>query len=92
MFIVFVPSIQEEGINKNKVKNNKELLVENEDSIKVSNLAIIGYVVLLFIVVNFYMSVSVKVTTLMTTIGYGNATDRSNILSLIGLRRNKNAT
>lgn len=83
MLIIFVPNIPREGINKEK--NKKELLGEKEDSNIVSKLAIVGYILLLFIVVNFYMSVSVKVTTLMTTFGYGDATDGSNILSLIGL-------
>ena len=45
----------------------------------------LGYIVLLVIAVIIYMSIAVKGTTLMTTLGYGDATDGSNILALIGV-------
>ncbi|MEI5993109.1 MFS transporter [Candidatus Enterococcus mansonii] len=85
--VLFVPSVSEKDIQlvhgermtKGTPKENKQ----KEGSM--SWLAFSGYIVLLIIVVCMYMSITVKGTLLMTTLGYGNATDGSNIMALIGV-------
>lgn len=44
-----------------------------------------GYIALLIIVVTIYMSVTVKITSLLLEKGFGNATDGSNLIALVGL-------
>jgi len=46
---------------------------------------VFGYLALLVVAVMFYMTITVRVTPLMLANGYGDATDGSNILSLIGI-------
>jgi hypothetical protein len=47
--------------------------------------AVFGYLTLLVVAVMFYMTITVRVTPLMLANGYGDATNGSYILSLIGI-------
>lgn len=82
MFTLFVPKVSYQEMHQQKIVNKQLNQAAGND---VSKKGIIGYILLLFVVVMFYMTITVKVTTLMTTFDYGNATDGSNILSLIGV-------
>ncbi|PTQ82932.1 putative MFS family arabinose efflux permease [Trichococcus patagoniensis] len=46
---------------------------------------VLGYLALLVVAVMFYMTITVRVTPLMLVNGYGDATDGSGILALIGI-------
>ncbi|OJG28117.1 hypothetical protein RU98_GL001365 [Enterococcus caccae] len=74
LFTWFVPdvSLQEED-NKSMSENQK---------INTSTYAYIG---LLIVVVTIYMSVTVKIAALLLEKGFGNATNGSNLLALVGL-------
>jgi MFS family permease len=88
LFLLFVPNVTYDEIRKEKSLNTSVERVPNKkanNEAEVGKRAFLGYIVLLVIVVVIYMSIAVKVTTLMTTLGYGDATDSSNILALIGV-------
>ncbi len=85
LFAIFVPNVPtNEIIFKTETVNHKK---EQEDKNlnKGSFLSVLGYVVLIFIVAILYMTMGIKVTTLMTNIGYGAATDGSTVNLMIGL-------
>lgn len=85
LFALFVPEISQREINQRAENKNNDFehieILEHRLSTKIFS----GYICLLILVVCIYMSITVKGTLLMTTLGYGNATDGSNILSLIGV-------
>ncbi|MBU3201093.1 hypothetical protein LL037_05530 [Clostridium estertheticum] len=85
MFAIFVPNVPiNEIILKTETINDKK---EQEDKNlnKGSFLSILGYVVLIFIVAILYMTMGIKVTTLITNISYGTATDGSTVNLMVGL-------
>lgn len=87
LFALFVPDIPAEpsGFSgKRGADDARERDTEGKGKGKM-RAGTFGYIALLFVVVMFYMSITVRVTPLMTTIGYGDATDGSNILSFIGI-------
>ncbi|MBP1040854.1 MFS transporter [Vagococcus sp. BWB3-3] len=52
---------------------------------KKADISVWGYAVLLVVAVTVYMSLTVKLTSLLLTKGIGNATDGSNLMALVGL-------
>ncbi|MGX7244680.1 MFS transporter [Enterococcus quebecensis] len=87
LFMLFVPNVSEEDIRQAQMTKETKLQTEKSDGKQESmNLfAFSGYIMLLIIVVCIYMTITVKGTLLMNTLGYGNATDGSNIMALIGV-------
>lgn len=84
LFALFVPDVPyEDMINRNQKKAAKTSLTDNENN--TSLIGVIGYIALLFVGVNIYMSTNVKATALMSTLGYGDATDGSTIISVVGI-------
>lgn len=74
LFSSFVPDVAlENEENKSKTKN------------QTINPSTYGYIALLILVVTIYMSVTVKITSLLLEKGFGNATDGSNLIALVGL-------
>ncbi|MGX7148974.1 MFS transporter [Enterococcus ureasiticus] len=74
LFSQFVPDVSLEGEeNKRESKNQK------------INPSTYGYIALLILVVTIYMSVTVKITSLLIEKDFGNATDGSNLIALVGL-------
>lgn len=74
LFTWFVPNVSRET-------DENERKVENERIPSVTY----AYVALLILVVTIYMSITVKITSLLLEKGFGNATDGSNLLALVGL-------
>ncbi|GEO46228.1 MFS transporter [Companilactobacillus kimchii] len=76
LFILFVPSPEKKqdsnGRSNNEVKQS-------------TNMQVIGYVLLLFVVLIIYMGVQVKLALLFTSNGYGTATDAANIISIMSI-------
>ncbi|WP_086312138.1 hypothetical protein A5821_003418 [Enterococcus sp. 7F3_DIV0205] len=87
LFALFVPNVSEQDIRQSRVieEISYETTGEKQQVTTVSTLEFMGYVILLIMVVCIYMSITIKGTLLMTSLGYGDATDGSNIMSLIGL-------
>lgn len=77
LFILFVPSPEKNATNKDDATSG---------NVKQStNMQVIGYVLLLFVVLVIYMGVQVKLALLFTSNGYGTATDASNIISVMSI-------
>lgn len=74
LFSFFVPDVSLEG-EENRSESEKQKITP----------ATYGYIALLILVVTIYMSVTVKITSLLLEKGFGNATDGSNLIALIGL-------
>ncbi|CAJ2233635.1 MFS transporter [Companilactobacillus paralimentarius] len=76
LFILFVPSPEKKqssnGGSNSEVKQS-------------TNMQVIGYVLLLFVVLIIYMGVQVKLALLFTSNGYGTATDAANIISIMSI-------
>lgn len=73
VFSLFVPETK--VIPLKKKEEQKERPIDSE---------LIKYIVLVFVTVTVYMSVAVKVTSLLYFKGIGDATDGSNLLALVG--------
>ncbi|WP_207694907.1 hypothetical protein DOK67_0002802 [Enterococcus sp. DIV0212c] len=74
LFTWFVPDVsQERDEHNSEVKSQK------------INPSTYGYIALLILVVTIYMSVTVKITSLLLERGFGDATDGSNLIALVGL-------
>ncbi|MGY3778751.1 MFS transporter [Isobaculum melis] len=74
LFTWFVPDV---SLEKESKQNKQEKQTINPSTY--------GYIALLILVVTIYMSVTVKITSLLLEKGFGNATDGSNFLALVGL-------
>ncbi|MBO0439458.1 MFS transporter [Candidatus Enterococcus ikei] len=74
LFTWFVPDVSKDGEEHNSEAKSQK--------IKPSTY---GYIALLIIVVTIYMSVTVKITSLLLEKGFGDATDGSNLIALVGL-------
>lgn len=78
LFILFVPQPEKEGRHVQDA--------ETGTSVKQStNIQVIGYVLFLFVVLVIYMAANVKLALLLTTNGYGTATDASSIISIMSI-------
>lgn len=77
LFILFVPSPDK--------KQNGNLESDSSDVKQSTNIQVIGYVLLLFVVLIIYMGVQVKLALLLTSNGYGTATDAANIISIMSI-------
>lgn len=73
LFSFFVPEIK--PVSRKKSNNSANTIVQKE---------MYGYLILLVIVVTVYMSLTVKITSLLLEKNYGNATNGSNMLALVG--------
>ncbi|ETY72928.1 MFS transporter [Lactiplantibacillus fabifermentans] len=79
LFILFVPSPEKEGLHATTSDVAAKPVKQS------TNLQVIGYVLFLFAVLVIYMAAQVKLALLLTTNGYGSATDASNIISLMSV-------
>lgn len=81
LFIIFVPKIKTKEIltkiNIQKPEESKEKM----GSIR----PLVGYISLLFIVAILYMTMGIKISTLMTSKGYSSASDASTVIMLLSL-------
>ncbi|URZ16663.1 MFS transporter [Clostridium felsineum] len=85
LFAIFVPNVPANKIilKTATVSDKKEQGDKNLN--KGSFLSVLGYVALIFTVAVLYMTMGIKVTTLMINIGYGTATDGSTVNLMIGV-------
>lgn len=74
LFSLFVPEIKPDSKWKTKNKSTNSTVHKE----------MYGYLLLLVIVVTVYMSLTVKITSLLLEKNYGNATNGSNMLALVG--------
>ncbi|MFV0394654.1 MAG: MFS transporter [Coprobacillaceae bacterium] len=81
LFTLFVPKVQTKQL-LNKINDVK---VENNTNKKGSIRSIIGYIGLIFVVAILYMTMGIKVSTLMTSEGYASASDASTVIMLLSL-------
>lgn len=80
IFYKFVPKVEtSQVLLKNGTSNQKQ------EAIKGSFLPIMGYMLILFIAAMLYMTMGIKVASLMTTQGYGTASDASLVLISLSL-------
>lgn len=87
LFLVFVPDVSESDMKQTGTGDSSDgdiLKKQGQEAFK-RKVAFAGSILLLVVVVCIYMSITVKGTLLMTTLGYGDATDGSNIMALIGV-------
>lgn len=84
LFALFVPRVSTSSIlAKIEDVNSKSRDIGNFD---IKNLIkILGYVALVFVLSVMYMTLGIKVTTLMTSLGYGTATDGATVLLMVGI-------
>lgn len=78
LFILFVPSPEKEGLQAQTKVSGKPVKQS-------TNAQVIGYVLFLFVVLVIYMAAQVKLALLLTTNGYGSATDAANIISIMSI-------
>ncbi|MFC6200616.1 MFS transporter [Lactiplantibacillus nangangensis] len=78
LFILFVPSPEKEGLQAQTKSSDKPAKQS-------TNVQVIGYVLFLFVVLVIYMAAQVKLALLLTTNGYGSATDAANIISIMSI-------
>lgn len=74
LFSLFVPDIKEAPAPKERQQGPFRL-----------DLSFVFYLILLMILITVYMSISVKLTALLTEGGFGTARDSSNALALMGI-------
>lgn len=81
LFTVFVPKVDTktllEKVNRQKSKSSKK----EGNGLYLS----IGYVLLIFIIAILYMTMGIKVSGLMTSLGYASASDASMVIMLLSL-------
>lgn len=80
VFIKFIPKIA----TANDISVDKNVIVE-ENGFKKDNIMLISFIALLFVAASLYMTMGIKVSTLITTAGYGNASDASLVIILLSL-------
>ncbi|MBO0472605.1 MFS transporter [Enterococcus ureasiticus] len=74
LFSWFVPDVSLEEVENRRESGDQKI-----------NPSTYGYIALLILVVTIYMSVTVKITSLLLEKGFGDATDGSNLIALVGL-------
>lgn len=83
LFAYFVPEVDHHA--KISIAKASGESPQVDEHVHFSTATIVSYIALLIVVVIIYMSITVKITTLITTSGYGSATDGSNALALVGV-------
>lgn len=76
LFLFFVPKIENTTINKKESHREKQQLK--------SYFPLVKYVILVFIIAIFYMTMGIKTTPIIIEGGYGDASDSSLVLLLVG--------
>ncbi|OUQ08885.1 MFS transporter [Erysipelatoclostridium sp. An15] len=80
VFIKFIPKVA----TANDISVDKNVIVK-ENRFKKDNIMLISFIALLFVAASLYMTMGIKVSTLITTAGYGNASDASLVIILLSL-------
>ena len=80
VFIKFIPKVA----TANDISVDKNVVVK-ENGFKKDNIMLISFIALLFVAASLYMTMGIKVSTLITTAGYGNASDASLVIILLSL-------
>lgn len=80
VFIKFIPKVA----TANDISVDKNVIVE-ENGFKKDNIMLFSFIALLFVAASLYMTMGIKVSTLITTAGYGNASDASLVIILLSL-------
>ena len=80
VFIRFIPKVA----TANDISVDKNVIVK-ENGFKKDNIMLISFIALLFVAASLYMTMGIKVSTLITTAGYGNASDASLVIILLSL-------
>ena len=80
VFIKFIPKVA----TANDISVDKNVIVK-EDGFKKDNIMLISFIALLFVAASLYMTMGIKISTLITTVGYGNASDASLVIILLSL-------
>lgn len=85
LFSIFVPKVStEEILTKNaNLRKNRDKAKLGAETVKESYLTVIGFVVLIFVTFNLFMTMGIKESSLMITMGYGTATDGSTVIMLL---------
>lgn len=80
VFIKFIPKVA----TANDISVDTNVIVK-ENGFKKDNIMLISFIALLFVAASLYMTMGIKVSTLITTAGYGNASDASLVIILLSL-------
>lgn len=80
IYLKFVPKVETKDIVQTNVKETTQVSHK-----KGNNLPVVGYVALLFVAAVFYMIMGIKISSLITTVGYGDASDASIVIILLSL-------
>lgn len=80
VFIKFIPKVA----TANDISVDKNVIVK-ENGFKKDNIMLISFIALLFVAASLYMTMGIKVSTLITIAGYGNASDASLVIILLSL-------
>ena len=80
VFIKFIPKVA----TANDISVDTNVIVK-ENGFKKDNIMLISFIALLFVAASLYMTMCIKVSTLITTAGYGNASDASLVIILLSL-------
>ena len=78
VFIKFIPKVA----TANDISVDTNVIVK-ENGFKKDNIMLISFIALLFVAASLYMTMGIKVSTLITTAGYGNASDASLVIILL---------
>lgn len=80
VFIKFIPKVA----TANDISVDTNVIVK-ENGFKKDDIMLISFIALLFVAASLYMTMGIKVSTLITTAGYGNASDASLVIILLSL-------
>lgn len=80
VFIKFIPKVA----TANDISVDTNVIVK-ENGFKKDNIMLTSFIALLFVAASLYMTMGIKVSTLITTAGYGNASDASLVIILLSL-------
>lgn len=80
VFIKFIPKVA----TANDISVDTNVIVK-ENGFKKDNIMLISFIALLFVAASLYMTMGIKVSILITTAGYGNASDASLVIILLSL-------
>lgn len=84
LFALFVPRVSTSTLLA-KIEDVKPKSKNKGDFDIKSFIPILGYITLVFVLAAMYMILGIKMTTLMTSLGYGTATDGATILLMVGI-------